>query len=430
MLIRLVISNFSSFDKEVEFNMLTASPQNLRHHVYHADEAKVLKAAAIYGANGAGKSNLIDAFRHLQQWVTAGVIQNSVDKLKFRLNSSNAQLPIFFEIEFFAAGMFFVYGIHLDDQHVIKEYLCESGMKQTDKLIFKRSIDEMQKISVAFPDKNDTLKEKLESGLLKNNELLLCHSIVAIPKVQAARDWLVNDLILMRPTTGQKELLLKLCTSDKFLQFSNQLTKTLDTGLSYIAVDKFDYNQLLSQNETLLFPVHQIEEHRIVPTDQGKYFTTKENGKIIFNRILAFHHRMENNPIAFDLAEESDGTQRLLEFFPIFATMLERDVTIIIDEIDQSIHPVLLKSLIKKIMAHKETLGQLIFTTHESNLLDLKIFREDEIWFAEKDKKTGATEYYPLSDFNYSDELDLKTGYLNGRFGAIPFLANLKYLNW
>lgn len=430
MLIRLVVSNYSSFDKEIEFNMLTASPKNLPHHVYHAEKAKVLKAAAIYGANGAGKSNLTDAFRHLQQWVTAGAIQNSVNNLKFRLNNQNTRLPIFFEVEFFTAGMFFVYGILLDDKHVIKEYLFESGIKKPDKLIFKRWMDELQKTTVVFSDKENTLSGLLESGLLKNDELLLSHPSIEIPDIQAARNWLVNDLILMRPTTGQIELLIKLCTSEKFLQFSNQLIKTLDTGLSFIAVDKFDHDQLLARNEKLLFPVHQIEEHRIVPTDRGKYFTTKENGIIIFNRIIAFHHLLSNNPIGFDLAEESDGTQRLLEFFPIFATILDRDATIIIDEIDQSIHPVLLKSLIKKIMAHKGTIGQLIFTTHESNLLDLKIFREDEIWFAEKDKKTGATAYYPLSDFNYSNELNLQTGYLNGRFGAIPFLANLKHLNW
>lgn len=423
MLIRLVISNYSSFDKEIEFNMLTGLSGKLQHHVYNPGKVSVLKAAAIYGANGAGKSNLIDAFLQLKRWVGTGIIESSVNNLKFRLNKESAGLPIFFEIEFFTGDMFFVYEITLDDKHILKECLFESGITTPDKLIFKRFIDDTQKINVVFADKETA--SKLENGLLKNDELLLCHPAIKDPAIQMARNWFNNNLILMKPTTGHKELLRKFCTSEKFLQFSNQLIKTLDTGIDYFTVEKFDYSQLEARNEKILLPVHQIEEDRIIPGDLNNYFTTRENGEIVFNSIMAFHHH-----VGFDLAEESDGTQRLIEFFPIFANILENDATIIIDEIDQTIHPILLKSLIQKIMDHKTTKGQLIFTTHESNLLDLKIFREDEIWFAEKDKQSGATQYYPLSDYNFSTDLNVQTGYLNGRFGAIPFLANLKHLNW
>jgi AAA15 family ATPase/GTPase len=102
---------------------------------------------------------------------------------------------------------------------------------------------------------------------------------------------------------------------------------------------------------------------------------------------------------------------------------------VVIDEIDQSIHPSLLKSLIRKIMNEERMNGQLIFTTHESNLLDLDIFRQDEIWFAEK-KSTGETSLYSMSDFKPRYDLDVRKGYLNGRFSAIPFLGNLMDLKW
>jgi len=89
----------------------------------------------------------------------------------------------------------------------------------------------------------------------------------------------------------------------------------------------------------------------------------------------------------------------------------------------------LLKQLIGKFTRNNKTKGQLIFTTHESNLLDQNIFRQDEIWFTEK-KSTGETALYPLSDFSIRFDLDIQKGYLQGRFGAIPFLGNLQDLNW
>ena len=128
--------------------------------------------------------------------------------------------------------------------------------------------------------------------------------------------------------------------------------------------------------------------------------------------------------------QESDGTQRLLDFIPAIVSILHNDSTYIIDEIDQSLHPALIRALIQKIMNDDTTQGQIVFSTHESNLIDLEIFRQDEIWFAEKDKAAGSTQLYSLSDYKPRYDLDIRKGYLQGRFGAIPFLDDLKNLNW
>ncbi|MCD8264035.1 MAG: hypothetical protein LUD02_07645, partial [Tannerellaceae bacterium] len=90
---------------------------------------------------------------------------------------------------------------------------------------------------------------------------------------------------------------------------------------------------------------------------------------------------------------------------------------------------ILIKELIRKFSLDKETKGQLIFTTHESNLMDQEIFRQDEIWFAEKDIN-GSTDIYSLSDFKEHSTIDIRKGYLTGRYGSIPFLGNLQDLNW
>ena len=176
--------------------------------------------------------------------------------------------------------------------------------------------------------------------------------------------------------------------------------------------------------------MNESEEDITFNNPRGGVVITKENGNLFVKKIIANHFDNAGNNVSFDLDEESDGTQRLLDFIPALDGILTDEVTFIIDEIDQSIHPALLKALIQKIMSNKLTEGQLIFTTHESNLLDLDIFRQDEVWFAEKDKTSNSTQLYSLSDFKPRYDLDIRKGYLKGRFGAIPFLASLKDLKW
>lgn len=126
---------------------------------------------------------------------------------------------------------------------------------------------------------------------------------------------------------------------------------------------------------------------------------------------------------------ESDGTCRLIEYMLIFYGISLSAEVYVVDEIERSIHPILIKSIIKKLSESNGINGQLIFTTHESCLLDQNILRPDEIWFAQKDAEQ-ATQLYPLSDFNIHHTANIENGYLNGRYGGIPFLSNLKDLHW
>lgn len=167
-----------------------------------------------------------------------------------------------------------------------------------------------------------------------------------------------------------------------------------------------------------------------IESQDGTIIATKEKGKNIVKIVVSKHINNKGELINFEINEESDGTKRLLDFIPACEEIINRDCTVLIDEIDQSIHPVLLQRLLEKIMNDNKTRGQLIFTTHESNLLNLEIFRQDEIWFAEKNKEFGSTVFYSLIEFKPRFDLDIRKGYLKGRFGAIPFLADLNTLNW
>ncbi|WP_343673912.1 AAA family ATPase [Chitinophaga sp.] len=391
MLLRFVISNFLSFDATTEFNTFPGSGTTHLHHIYDLGKVKTLRSTAIYGANGAGKSNLIDALEQLQYWVKNGCISTRTNRQKFRLKIENQEQPSSFLIEFFTAGTFFLYGLTIDDKNVVEEYLYESGIDKAPSLIFKHN---------------------------ENTLRIYTH--------KDAYNWITTQLIIMRHNTGLIECLHALCTNPAFFSFSNELLKNLDTGIDFLKVQKMPRTEFRKAHDiTNIHPNLLQEPGKIIVLNNSRYFTTKENDEIIVNKIIAFHH---NFP--FDLIEESTGTKRLLELLPVCWSMIHNPATIIVDEIEQSIHPVLIIALIKKIMHNSDTRGQLIFTTHESNLLDLDIFRNDEIWFAVKTQESGATGLYSLNDFIVNARLDIRKGYLINRFGAIPFTAPLELLKW
>ncbi len=157
----------------------------------------------------------------------------------------------------------------------------------------------------------------------------------------------------------------------------------------------------------------------IYPSSSHEYIALVENDTPVVKR-YCFHHLEDNGESVFYSSEESDGTLRLVDYMLALFYVIFHKTTYLIDEIERSIHPVLIKEIINKFSHTEDTKGQLIFSTHESTLLDQEIFRPDEIWFAEK-KKTGETQLYALSDFKEHHTLDIRKGYLNGRYGAIPF---------
>lgn len=443
MLIRFVTNNFLSFNEEKEFNMIAGSFKTHKHHVYDLGKIEVLKAAAIYGANGAGKSNLIKAIEQLQEIITQGGITDSIDQRKFKLEKNNINKPSSFEIEFAVEKKIYSYGISLNHTEINEEWLYESGITTDDKLIFERTTRKNGKPLIKMADKYKSTKksklliELMEDNLLKNNELLIGKTEnLKIEEITKVRKWLTHSLIVIYPGSKFQSLVPSISTSERFKSFANDLLKTFDTGVNELGIETIDFEKYFGEEDEklkkeLLEELSKAKEDSILlSTNNGGVVITKENEKNVVKNVIALHKDSTGNKVSFNLTEESDGTQRLLDFIPAFDGIIREDVTFIIDEIDQSLHPTLLYSLVHKIMADQNTKGQFIFTTHESNLLDLDIFRQDEIWFAEKDKTSGSTQLYSLSEFKPRYDLDIRKGYLKGRFGAIPFLAKLEDLNW
>ena len=440
MLIRFTVSNFLSFKDETEFNMLTGDVKRHPHHVYKREHINVLRAAAIYGANGAGKSNLIKAIQFLKLIVEGNDILKALPK--FGLSKEYLEKPSELEIEIEINGIIYAYGLVFDNTRIMEEWLYKVNFEKDDEMIFERETDEKLKHHLKLAskylqtDKSKYYVEFYEETLINAN-LTFCSSIQktkAIEEVNILVNWFEEDLVIILPDTKIESLIRDIYSSKDYSKWFSNILKTFDTGVENLKIKDIKPNFPNNEFDDIHEEIQKIlVDHPSAFTtfQQGNnYFgATIENEQITYKTLVSEHKGNENQTVSFMLSQESDGTQRLLDFIPIINQLQKTATTFIIDEIDRSIHPSLLKTFLKLLMEIKESKGQIIFTTHESNLLDLDIFRQDEIWFAEKNQE-GATQFYPLSEFKIRYDLDIRKGYLNGRFGAIPFLGDLEKLNW
>jgi len=358
----------------------------------------------------------------------------------FKLDNICKNKPSIFEIEFIEGDIFFAYNVSILDDIILEESLYEILSNDEDKMLFER-ITKKESLVVAdeykSTPKNQLLIKLYETKLLKNNELFLTKAYmdsIEFDKVQLAFDWFDSRLFIVYPETKLDTGGFNAAAASPAFEFTQKMISNLDKGITSLGFEEYKMEDFLGEDDKEMQDMirKELRERPFVninDSDGKKYTVVKKEGDIFVCQMITKHKTSSNSAVTFEIEEESDGTQRLLDLLPTIHFAIMNGRVFIIDEINRSVHPTLTKELIKLFMDTKETKGQLIFSTHEAQLLDLNIFRQDEIWFAEKNK-SEATELYPLSDFKVRPDLVLKKGYLNGRFGAISFLEKLKELNW
>ena len=438
MLIRFVVQNFLSIGDELEFNLLPEQyKKTFPHHVYEDKNVRLLKTSAIYGANGAGKSNVFAALSYLQQLVLGDQdVPKSTSLLTYRLSDDKISASIRMEVEFIHDGFSLAYGIEFQNGIVLNEYLYELGFKNDDTLIFERKYEDGKTVlnvdrKKVFKTKGDAMfLNVVEEHFLENHlPLLRFANVIKKPVVKAAYDWFMTGLYVITPYSKFAPLVEALSDAE-FNKFANDVLNSFNTGLEKLEVETMPLEEYVSDSqmlESVREKLHKDPAVRIVLDDLG-VTAALIDGQEVALKPYSYHSADNGKLVKFELDEESDGSRRLIDYIPLFQ-ILTSDATVLIDEFERSIHPSLLKAMVRKILGPDSNIkGQLIFSTHDCNLLDQSIFRQDEIWFVEK--KDGKTTMYPLTDFQIRQELDIKKGYINGRFGAIPFLGNLDNLNW
>ena len=420
MLINFTVKNYRSFKEEKTFYMEASSIKEHKNSVIKIGKYNILPLAVFYGANSSGKSNFIDAIATMRSMVRRSVQLNKGDFLPydpFALDEISDSKPTSFEIQFIKKNTLYRYGFEYDKKDIISEWLFEKCFGEKEYELFIRSYDTIEVSSKRF---NEGVGKE---DLTNTNRLFL--SLVAQLKGEKSNivlDWFGNCNILSGiDSEGYEAFTIRM-----FLEHLNGADQaqiffnTLQLGFTRFSVKEANIpkealdsipefiKSKLERDGTTGSLVEPLTTHNVY----------NEEGKVVGER--SFHKNQM----------ESEGTKKVIEMSgPLFDT-LNKGKTLIIDELDAKLHPLLTRNIVLLFMnpTINKFGAQLIFATHDTNLLDLEIIRRDQIWFAEKND-VESSDIYSLVEFKDNEgnkvrnDRDIKRDYIRGRYGAIPFIG-------
>ncbi|MGL5355334.1 MAG: AAA family ATPase [Cetobacterium sp.] len=445
MLLRFNVTNFLSFKENQMIEFYAGKAKLFKDHTITNDKYKgaVLKTAIVYGANASGKSNLIKAMDFSRRIIVDGI--ETVDTINkyFRLDEKSKNTSTVFQYEIDIDGKYYDYGfvVELIKKEIVEEWLFEKN-PTSEKQIFHRDKDKKIINNLKLKNQNDKKRFQFYGEDLKNNELFIKElatkdwedeSLHIFKKIY---DWFSKKFSIVSPETKFGTLIF-MENYDKLQEY----LKSFDTGIEEVKLLEKNFEEWLKTlHESIRINISNsistLEKNtktKIAIAVEGNFyiigkFSDSRNQDLMVKEIN-FNH--SNNPELnelFELFDESDGTRRLIELIPLLHGLTEEGKTIVIDEVDRSLHPALTKKLFQ--LFYEKTKGkksQLIVTTHESTLLDLNLVRRDEVWFIER-KKDKSSMIYSLDQFEVRYDKKIDKAYFLGRYGGVPLFKNFNFL--
>ena len=379
---------------------------------------RLLRSTVLYGPNASGKSTLIQALNFVKNQVINSQKESQagdeIDTVPFKLTAAARAADSEFEVTFVEQGVRYEYGFCCNSQRFTEEWLFAYPNGRAQKW-FHRVFDpdagkDVYKFSASFEGDRKRLDWKAQT---RSNALFFSTAIqLNNEQLKPAFEWFKNRLkIISSAHDLEAGYTVARCKVDASKQRVIEFMNSADLSISDILLKTAVFSPDSLPKNLLKQVKDEFSRHLV-----GKELTT----------VKFVHHDVETQEaIEFAENEESDGTKALFAFAGPWLDVTENDRVLVVDELDTSLHPLLVHHLVK-LLHHGGTKAQLIFTTHDTTLLSQKLLRRDQVWFMEKDE-TRATRLYPLSDFSPRENEAVERGYLNGRYGGIPFLKELDF---
>ena len=431
MLIEFKVSNFLSFKEEIRFSLASSSlkdkkvsDESVLFHPYDNNKFTLLKSAAVYGANASGKSNLVKAMIFFKKFIlsssTSTQIEEPIDVVNFKLSTESEKESSVFDIIFLTQNRQFRYGFSVNPLRVDAEwlYMKELKPKAREKEIFFRTYDGYE-VNDIFQIGKDLVEKKM----VRSNALLLSTAAqFNEPIATEIFHWLSTFNLVSGNRDGQYSPYTAWKLQDpvakaRILDF----TKFADLGIDDI--------QLVQEAglETKFKGTNPQSELALT-----KLLVEKNN-----NSLFSFHQKFDKDLNEKELVQflfsqsESEGTMKYFGLAGPIIDTLDNGKILVIDELDSKLHPLLTQKIIS-LFNSRETNpknAQLVFTTHDTNLLSAHIFRRDQIWFTQKDRY-GASTLYSLAEYilPVRNDASFEKDYLAGKYGAVPSFKNFKKL--
>lgn len=438
MLYRVILDNFRSFGKPTQFDMFpNPKRENLKNHVYTNEGIQLLKMAALYGANGAGKSNLIKALSFLSALCKGMEVFSKNDWYKtwylnnrFKLPPRSSNEPISMLIEFSTQLHTYIYNIEISLDGISKEELSISGLGVAPNTpVFFRQKGQVKFFGIDIPEAITELFDRQVSTFPGSTVLAINTNLQFIKSdlITDAQKWLAYNFVVIGADNSIPHIIDLYFRDKNLIYFTSDIMAKIDAGIQSMRMENKPFDEWLnSMDETeranmlRSFPEGNTNTFIRVEDNRPSFFVHEESGKRIVSEVLFRQIGANGYSDDMDIQAQSDGTVRVFALLPYIYWAIKRDMCIIVDELNRSIHPHLTRELVR-FFGKQQTKGQLVFTTHEDYLLDQReLLRPDEIWIL--DKKNGVTRLYSLNSFKLHKTLSVQNGYMEGRYGGVPDL--------
>ncbi len=425
MLLEFTLGNFLSFKEKKTISLEPASIKDFeKDNVFTNGRYQVLKGAVVYGANASGKSNLTTAFQTMIKLVLNSSKRSSTDKLDvtpFLLSTVTENEPSFFEVVFLFGDIRYRYGFEADKEAIRSEWLFEAKTK-TEKPLFIREGDGIQ-VYPAFKEGKDLEERTRDNALFLSVVDQFNGSLSGKIIVWFAGCKVISALSHENFKYQTIDLLSNAKTISKDL---NELYKTLDLGFEQIEI--IEQPLEMPESAATLFSANTFLKYKEVfsmmqdePVAYTKHIKYDAEGKIVSH-------------VNFDMAwQESAGTNKIFNISGQILQALQLGGILIFDELDASLHPLITLAITRLFNSaeHNPRNAQLIFVTHDTNLLNYGRYRRDQIYFVEKDKY-GASDLYSLVEYKLTEDKKVRNDasfekdYIQGRYGAIPYIGDIQ----
>lgn len=401
-------------------------PELPKYKSNNKNKMRVLPIAAIYGGNASGKTNFFRALNFVKGLVIKGTPpDNPISVETFRLDSDAAKQPSRFEFELLIDETIYEFNFTITRDEVLDERIVVIS-SNNEKELYHQTGDKIT-LSKSL-SKDDQFLKFIFKGTRKN-QLFLTNSIWQnAVHFRPVYNWFKDTLWLISPISQPKQLEEALSEDDSFASNMNKMLQQLDTGIAKLSVEELSLENILLSKSEAISVQEQTKKGEAVrllnSKTKGRLVINRKEDKPIARKLVAFHHGADGNDVKFEIHEESDGTQRVIDLLPAFldlSSQASRKVYVI-DELDRSLHTLLTRNLLKTYLSHcsPEKRSQLLLTTHDVLLMDQKLLRRDEMWVTERDSNESSN-LFSFSDYkDIRKDKDIRKSYLQGRFGGIP----------
>lgn len=420
MILDFKFKNYKSYRNSCEFSMLANVDKSHENNLVNIGKDRISKVKIIYGANASGKTSFINAIDFVQIFARMSnnlVENNRIGVIPYKFRNDFAHTPSEFSITFVKDGIKYSYSFSCTYEKVIDEKL-DIYLSAKPSTIFTRTNTTEYKFNTDIKALNE-----IKTKNTNNKLFLITAATWNYEKVKPVVDFLMKDLVVLYDASQLTHYNLNYINQhndlDDYKKFCLKFLNSADFSISDFKINTKKFKEFGKQAEIMSSIMNLLSDN-----DTEK--TNRINNSDVFN-IRTMHNININsveNQYELDLTEESMGTQEFFYLAPVLYYVFKEGKTLFLDEIDRSLHPLLVEYIIKKFYDKEvnKNNAQLICNTHDTNLLNLDLFRRDEIWFTERNYETGSTEMFSLSDFSPRKDENIEKAYLLGRYGAIPFI--------